>query len=126
MVTLTYSEAVVKLPHHLTNEFLIELYNYARTVLPDEEIVERFLVLSPDLLKPGSGLDHSNASAMSIDDQQAAQGQAEVENVESEPAVSLDQDPEQGTSAGNGKVNKKNKNRYFQDKKKSTPYSKPF
>jgi hypothetical protein len=131
MVTLTYSEAVVKLPQHLTNEFLIELYEYARTVLPDEEIVERFLVLSPDLLKPGSGLDPANSSAMSVDDQQAAQGQvqaevqvenlAEVEEIETEQIESSNNVP---NGSGDVKLGKKNKNRFFQDKKKTTPYSK--
>jgi hypothetical protein len=67
MVTLSYTDAVVRLPHHLSNEFLIELYEYARSVLPDVEIVKRFLVLSPDLLKPGSG--HADSSSMSLDDQ---------------------------------------------------------
>jgi hypothetical protein len=66
MVTMNYSEAVVKLSHHLSTEFLIELYEYAKSVLPDEEIVERFLVLSPDLLKPSSG--HADLSAMSVDE----------------------------------------------------------
>jgi hypothetical protein len=126
MVTLTYSKAIVKLSHHLTNEFLIELYKSARTVLPDEEIVERFLVLSPDLLKPGSGLDHANSSAMSVDDQQAAQGLAITEEIETEnePEASPTQGQEQDVSSGSGKVNKKNKNRYIPDKKKNTPYSK--
>ncbi len=127
MVALTYSEAIVKLPHHLTNEFLIELYEYARTVLPDEEIVERFLVLSPDLLKPGSGLDNANSSAMSVNDQQAAQGQDVAEEVETEnePEASPTQGQEQDVSGGSCKVNKKNKNPYIPDKKKNTPYSKP-
>jgi hypothetical protein len=127
MVTLTYTDAVQKMPHHLSNEFLIELYEYARSVLPDEEIVERFLVLSPDLLKSGSGSGLNDASAMSVDEQQVAQDQpveAEVEEVEPE-ADDQEKGPEQSTS-GFKKVNKKNnKDRYFQDKKKNTPYSKP-
>jgi hypothetical protein len=49
MVTMNYSEAVVKLSHHLTSEFLIELYEYARSALPEEEIVKRFLVSTGDL-----------------------------------------------------------------------------
>jgi hypothetical protein len=128
MVTLTYTDAVLKMPHHLSNEFLIELYQYARTVLPDEEIVERFLVLSPDLLKPNSDSGSADASSMSVDEQQAAQGQAEeveeVEEVEPEADIPGNKEPEQSTS-GFKKVNKKNKDRFFQDKKKSTPYSKP-
>ncbi len=126
MVTLNYTDAVLKMPHHLSNEFLVELYEYAKTVLPDEEIVDRFLVLSPDLLKPNPGSGSADASAMSIDEQQAAQEQAEeVEEVVPEADLPDDKEPEQSTS-GFKKVNKKNnKDRYFQDKKKNTPYSKP-
>ncbi len=67
MVTMNYTDAITKLSHHLSTEFLIELYEYAKSVLPDEEIVERFIVLSPDLLKPNSG--PSNVSVMSTDEQ---------------------------------------------------------
>jgi len=48
--SLTYTEAVQQLSHHLTHSFLKELYLYAKTNLPEREIAERFLVLTPDLL----------------------------------------------------------------------------
>jgi hypothetical protein len=127
MVTLSYTKAVLKMPHHLSNEFLVELYKYAKSVLPDEEIVERFLVLSPDLLNPNPGSELVDASAMSVDEQQAVEGQSEeVEEVASEADEhEKEAEPEQSTSQFK-KVNKKsNKDRYFQDKKKNTPYSKP-
>jgi len=51
MVTsLTYIQAVQQLPHHFTLSFLHDLYQYARTNLPEKEVIERFLVLTPDLL----------------------------------------------------------------------------
>jgi hypothetical protein len=51
MVTsLTYVQAVQQLPHHFTLSFLRELYQYARTNLPENEVIERFLILTPDLL----------------------------------------------------------------------------
>ena len=127
MVTLSYTKAVQKMPHHLSNEFLVELYKYAKSVLPDEEIVERFLVLSPDLLNPNPGSGLVDASAMSVDEHQAVEGQSEeVEEVTSEADEhEKEAEPEQSTSQFK-KVNKKsNKDRYFQDKKKNTPYSKP-
>jgi len=122
MVTLTYSEAVVRMPHHLSNEFLVELYQYARSVLPDEEIVERFLVISPDLLKPGPGAADTSAqdSSMSPEEHQAAQ--AHPMEVESEQESTAE--PEQGTSNGFSEVTKKIKNKHLKDKRKSTPYSK--
>jgi hypothetical protein len=125
MVTLSYTDAVLKMPHHLSNEFLIDLYKYAKSVLPDEEIVERFLVLSPDLLTPDHGSGLVDASAMSVDEQQAAEDQSEeVKEVVPEDDEQ-DKEPQQSTSQFK-KVNKKNnKDRYFQDKKKITPYSKP-
>ncbi len=45
MVTMSYSDAILRLSHHLTTEFLTELYQYARSALPDDEIVKRFLIL---------------------------------------------------------------------------------
>ncbi len=125
MTTLTYSEAVVRLPQHLSNEFLIELYEYAKSVLPDKEIVERFLVLSPDLLKPGSGSIDDSAN-MSVDEQLPAQDLIEgedtvpVQDIQPEP----EQEPLQGTSSGSGDVSKNNKGHFLKDRKKSTPYSK--
>jgi len=131
MVTLTYSEAVEKLPHHLSNEFLIELYQYAKSVLPDEEIVERFLVLSPDLLTPGLGPADSsaNASAMSLDDQSVAPDASEVregEEVEEDHDVQAPTANIQGTSSGSYSevVSKKNTQRFPKDKKRSAPYQK--
>jgi hypothetical protein len=51
MVTsLTYVQAVQQLPHHFTLSFLRELYQYARTNLPEKEVIECFLILTPDLL----------------------------------------------------------------------------
>jgi hypothetical protein len=51
MVTsLTYTKAIQQLSHHLTISFLQELYKYAKTNLPEKEIAERFLILTPDLL----------------------------------------------------------------------------
>jgi hypothetical protein len=51
MVTsLTYIQAVQQLPHHFTLSFLRDLYQYPRTNLPEKEVIERFLVLTPDLL----------------------------------------------------------------------------
>jgi hypothetical protein len=125
MVTLSYTDAVLKMPHHLSNEFLIELYKYAKSVLPDEEIVERFLVLSPDLLTPNPGTGLVDASAMSVDEQQAVEDQSEeVEEVMPE-ADEQEREPEQSTSQFKKGSKKNNKDRYFQDKKKTTPYSKP-
>ncbi len=121
MVTMNYTEAVTRLPHHLTTEFLIELYEYARSVLPDEEIVERFLVLSPDLVKPGSG--HADTSTMSTDEPTP-----EPEDINEAPpqhSVEEDQPAAQGTSDGLAEVGKKNnKGRFLKDKRKTTPYSK--
>ncbi len=115
MVTMTYSTAVVRLSHHLTTDFLVELYQYAKSALPDEEIVERFLVLSPDLLKPGvEQADTSNASNMSVDEPEQ---QAAIQESTSTP----DQ-PDNSDTATNGSgpsVHKKNKGRFFQ---KSKPY----
>ncbi len=123
MVTMNYTDAITKLSHHLSTEFLTELYEYARSVLPDEEIVERFMVLSPDLLKPSSG--HADLSAMSTDEPHiplAAEPQSS--NTETDQAEVEATDPSQGTSNGFVEVKKKNKDRFFKDKKKTMPYSK--
>ncbi len=45
----TYSQAIQKFPQHLSLEFLRDLYLFAKTNLPEREVVERFLVLTPDL-----------------------------------------------------------------------------
>jgi hypothetical protein len=113
MVTMTYSEAVTRLPQHLSKDFLIELYEYAKSVLPDEEIVERFLVLSSDLLKPGSG--HADISTMStdehIDEQPSAEGSSnQPGEEEASQVVSDSTTPTQGTSSDADDVNKKNRN----------------
>jgi hypothetical protein len=50
VTSLTYTEAVQQLSHHLTHDFLRELYLFAKTNLPEREVFERFLVLTPDLL----------------------------------------------------------------------------
>jgi len=116
MVTMTYSDAVVRLSHHLTPEFLTELYQYARTVLPEEEIVKRFLVLSPDLLKPGS--EQADTSNMSVEEQQPPS----VQDVQdSSTSASTPSQPTQSTSAASddGSVNKTNQNCFFT---KTTPY----
>jgi hypothetical protein len=121
MVTMNYTDAITKLSHHLSLEFLTELYEYARSVLPDEEIVERFMILSPDLLKPSSG--HADLSAMSTDEPQVPSSHEEAsENTEQAEVEASN--PSQGTSSGFAEVKKKNKDRFFKDKKKSTPYSK--
>ncbi len=116
MVTMTYSDAVVRLSHHLTPEFLTELYQYARSVLPEEEIVKRFLVLSPDLLKPGS--EQADTSNMSVEEQQPPSVQ---DAQDSSTSASTPTQPTQSTSAASddGSVNKKNRNRFFT---KTTPY----
>ncbi len=121
MVTMNYTDAITKLSHHLSLEFLTELYEYARSVLPDEEIVERFMVLSPDLLKPSSG--HADLSAMSTDEPQVPSA-PEQANEDTEQAEVEASDPSQGTSSGFVEVKKKNKDLFFKDKKKNTPYSK--
>jgi hypothetical protein len=50
VTSLTYTKAVQKMSHHLSIPFLKELYQYARSNLPEGEVTERFLVLGPDLL----------------------------------------------------------------------------
>jgi hypothetical protein len=50
VTSLTYVEAVQQLSQHLTHDFLKELFIFAKTNLPEREVFERFLVLTPDLL----------------------------------------------------------------------------
>jgi hypothetical protein len=70
MVTsLTYIQAVQQLPHHFTLSFLHDLYQYARTNLPEREVIERFLILTPDLLLGAS----PEQLLMSMDVQPSAQ-----------------------------------------------------
>jgi hypothetical protein len=93
--------------------------------LPDEEIVERFLVLSPDLLNPGLG--NADSSIMSMDDPPSAQAPQEedvVEEVEPDQDEDIPTADQQGTSGSNTDVKKKNKNRFLKDKTRSAPYTK--
>jgi hypothetical protein len=90
MVTsLTYTKAIQQLPHHLTLSFLQELFHYAKTNLPEKEIIERFLILTPDLLL-GSAPDQQ---PMHVDSQgpsqQDASAEAGVEILPTTPQVSL-------------------------------------
>lgn len=118
MVTMTYSEAVVRLSHHLTAEFLVELYGYAKTALSEEEIVKRFLILTPDLLKPGA--EQADTSNMSIEEQQPPEVQEQSTSASS--AAPPPAKPTQGTSATYSAVTKKNNHdRFFT---KPGPYSK--
>ncbi len=50
LLSYSYTKTVEKLSHHLTLEFLKDLYKFARTNLPEDEVTERFLVLTSDLL----------------------------------------------------------------------------
>ncbi len=50
VTSLTYTKAIQQLSHHLTLGFLQDLFNYAKTNLPEKEVIERFLILTPDLL----------------------------------------------------------------------------
>jgi hypothetical protein len=121
-VTMNYTDAITKLSHHLSIEFLTELYEYARSVLPDDEIVERFLVLSPDLLRPSS--DHADLSAMSTDEPQPEATAPQPTNEEASSVEVAADGLSQGTSSSSVEVKKKNKDSFFKDKKKATPYSK--
>ncbi len=64
LVSYTYTKAISKLSYHLTHDFLKELYHYARTNLPEEEVAERFLILSSDLLCTSVG----DLISMSVDE----------------------------------------------------------
>ncbi len=50
ITSLTYTKAIQQLPQHLSLPFLQDLYQYAKTNLPEKEVIERFLILTPDLL----------------------------------------------------------------------------
>jgi hypothetical protein len=114
MVTLSYSKAVMKLSHHLTPEFLVELCEYARTAIPEDELVDRFLILNPDLLKKGSA---ANLSLMSMDE-------SESQNEAVPPPPNHDLPTSQSTpgSSNESVLAKKNRNRFL--KKTTTPYQK--
>ncbi len=64
LVSYTYSKVISKLAYHLSLDFLKELYHYARTNLPEEEVAERFLILSSDLLCTSTG----DLISMSVDE----------------------------------------------------------
>ncbi len=63
MLSYNYTETVQKLSHHLTTDFLADLSKFARANLSDEEIKDRFLVLSPDFINPPV---HSASSSMAM------------------------------------------------------------
>ncbi len=69
ITSLTYTKAIQQLPQHLSLTFLQDLYKYAKTNLPEKEILERFLILTPDLLL-GSQPDQLS---MSVDDPNSQQ-----------------------------------------------------
>jgi hypothetical protein len=101
VTSLTYSEAVQQLSQHLSLNFLQELYKYARANLPENEVIKRFLVLTPDLLLGAQ----PEQVPMSVDDpppqQQPPQASPEtVSDTEPTPqgSVSFTQQPQQ-TSA---------------------------
>jgi hypothetical protein len=50
ITSLSYTKAIQQLPQHLSLPFLQDLYQYAKTNLPEKEVVDRFLILTPDLL----------------------------------------------------------------------------
>jgi hypothetical protein len=65
LLSYSYTKTVKKLSHHLSLEFLQELYKFARTNLPEEEVAERFLILTSDLLCTTS----PDLLSMSIDEE---------------------------------------------------------
>jgi hypothetical protein len=67
LVSYTYTKAISKLSYHLSLDFLRELYHYARTNLPEEEVAERFLILNSDLLCTSAG----DLISMSVDEVEA-------------------------------------------------------
>jgi hypothetical protein len=50
VTSLSYTKAIQQLSQHLTLNFLQDLFKYARANLPESEVIERFLILTPDLL----------------------------------------------------------------------------
>jgi hypothetical protein len=68
ITSYTYTQAIQKLSHHLTQDFLKELYHFARTNLPESEVAEKFLILSSDLLCTSP----EDPNSMSIDEGQVA------------------------------------------------------
>ncbi len=64
LLSFTYTEAVQQLSHHLTADFLKDLYHFARTNLPEKEVKDRFLLLGSDLLCTAS----ADLMSMSVDE----------------------------------------------------------
>jgi hypothetical protein len=65
----TYAQAIQKFPQHLSFEFLRDLYLFAKTNLPEREVVERFLILTPDLFDiPPQQSDQPDQVPMVIDE----------------------------------------------------------
>jgi hypothetical protein len=70
----TYSQAIQKFPQHLSLEFLHDLYLYAKTSLPEREVVERFLILTPDLFDmPPQQPNPTEDESMVVDESQNPQ-----------------------------------------------------
>ncbi len=66
VTSLTYTQAIQSLAHPLTIDFLQELFLYAKTNLPEKEVIDRFLVLRPDLLSGPQG--SQQLEPMSVDE----------------------------------------------------------
>jgi hypothetical protein len=93
----TYSKAIQKFPQHLSLEFLRDLYLFAKTNLPEREVMERFLVLTPDLFDvPPTQPSHPDLEPMAVDE--APTTGAPVSLVSS-PPVSLATAPSSQTIA---------------------------
>lgn len=123
MITFSYSDAITRLSHHLTPEFLTGLTRFARTNVPESELVDRFVVLNPDLLSGGAV--GGDLSAMSIDLAPALNASTSLLPPTSTPLPSS-QDvrlnstaPAPETSDGFTVVAKKQRSRFA---KKSHPY----
>jgi hypothetical protein len=118
--SFTYTNAVIRLSHHLTPELLSELTAYAQTAIPLDEINDRFMVLGPDLVKQSS---EQEDSVMSLDESPPPTASTPGQPNNTPPVSALD--PGQSTSAASGgyeTVHKKNKSKYV---KKPVPYQKP-
>ncbi len=84
LTSLSYTKTVQQLSHHLSYDFLRELTLFARTNLPEKELKERFLVLSPDLLIPSQ---QDNLS-MSVDEASPQNSSTPFGAVLTQPPVS--------------------------------------
>jgi hypothetical protein len=67
MVTLSYSEVVTQMSQHLSRDFLVDLFKFSKINLPEKELVERFLVLTPDVQLTSAS--QSELSLISMDEQ---------------------------------------------------------